>query len=281
MTLGRARKVNLGLSHFVIIVILVFSTFPFYWTLVCTLKTSSQLYTRTPNFFPWPLTLRNLAYAFANPKFLIPFRNSVLMGILTAIIVVVLASLGGYSLARYKYRGKRLFMFLLVFAYLLPVAMLIVPLFYTYSKLHLVNTYGGLIFSYMTLATPFCILLLRNFFLDFPNDLEEAALVDGCNRMGAFARIILPLLAPGVVAVALFTFIIIWNDLLFSMVMTKDTDHMTAAVQISQMLSSQYARQDYGLILGEGAIVTVPIVLVFIFLQKYLVQGMTAGAVKG
>lgn len=274
-------KLNIFFSHLIVIIIILFAVFPFYWTIVCTLKGQKQLYTRTPNLFPWPLTFDRFLIVLKNPRFILPFRNSFLIAIIASILVVLIASFGAYSLARYKYKGKTFIVFFLIFTYLLPPVLMIIPIFIIFSKLQLVNTYMGVVCGYITMCTSFSVLLLRNFFFDFPEELEEAALIDGCTRIKAFLKVVFPLTLPGIVAVTLFIFVQVWNDLLYAMILTKDIEHMTAAVQINLLVNSQFATMHYGQILTEGCLLTIPIVIMFVFLQKYLVKGMTAGAVKG
>jgi multiple sugar transport system permease protein/raffinose/stachyose/melibiose transport system permease protein len=164
---------------------------------------------------------------------------------------------------------------------MIPGVLIVIPLFVVFTRLRLVNTYWGLALGYATFTLPYAIIQLRAFFANFPVELEEAALIDGCSWLGAFVRVTLPLSIPGVVAVALFSIVLAWNDLLFALILTGDIKAMTVAVQLYNMSTSQFASTNWGGILAEATIITLPVVVVFVFLQSYLVQGLTAGAVKG
>jgi multiple sugar transport system permease protein len=275
------------LTHGAIILILLFVVFPFYWALVSTLKPSTKLYTIVPTFIPDPFTLENYIWAFSQDTFVKTLRNSIIVSLVTPIFALILTSMFGYSLARFNYPGKKVILTILVATQMLPGILMIVPLFVVFVTIQkiiqipLVNSYAGLVIGFATFAVPFSALLLRGFFSGIPIELEEAALIDGCNRLQAFLRVILPLSIPGVLTVGLFAFVQAWNDLLFAMVITSNTKAMTVSVQLTQLATSQYSNTNYGGILAEGVIITVPVVIIFVFLQKYLIEGMTAGAVKG
>lgn len=275
------------LPHIAVIALLVFAVFPFYWALVSTLKPSTQLYTQTPTFLPQTWTLENYLWAFSQDTFIGTMKNSVIVAVLTPIFSVVLTSMMGYSLARFQYPGKNLIVTVLVATQMLPGVLLVIPIFVIFVTLQqllhvsLVNTYRGLVLGFATFSVPFSALLLRGFFSNFPIELEDAAMVDGCTRLQAFLRIVLPLSIPGILTVALFAFVLAWNDLLFAMVLTNNTKAQTVAVTITQLATAQYSNTNYGGILAEGVIMTVPVVILFVFLQRFLIEGMTAGAIKG
>ncbi len=281
------RVVRALLPHLAVWLILFFALFPFYWALNSTLKPSSQLYTLTPTFLPKTWTLDNYVWAISQDTFVSTIRNSVVVACITPIVAVVLTSMMGYSLARLRYPGKNAIITTLVVTQMLPGVLLVIPIFVIFVTLQrllhvpLVNTYQGLIIGFATFALPFSALLLRGFFVNFPIELEEAALIDGCTRLQAFMKIIFPLSISGILTVALFAFVLVWNDLLFAMVLTNNTKAQTVAVTITQLATSQYSNTNYGGILAEGVIVTVPVVILFVFLQRYLIEGMTAGAIKG
>jgi multiple sugar transport system permease protein len=273
--------------HLAVWLILLFAVFPFYWALVSTLKPTTELYTLTPTFLPQTWTLDNFVWATSQDTFLLTLRNSVLVAVSTAVVSVIITSMMGYSLARIRFAGKNVIVTALIATQMLPGVLLVIPMFVLFVTaqrlLHveLVNTFQGLVIGFATFSVPFSALLLRGFFANFPAELEEAALMDGCTRLKAFWYVVLPLCIPGILTVALFAFVLAWSDLLFAMVLTNNTRAQTVAVTITQLATSQYSNTNYGGILAEGVIITIPIVLLFVFLQRFLIEGMTAGAIKG
>jgi multiple sugar transport system permease protein len=279
-----ARRVG---PHIAVWVILLFAIFPFYWALVSTLKPSTELYTLTPTFLPITWTGDNYLWAISQDTFVLTLKNSVVVGIITSLVSVTLTSMMGYSLARMHYPGKNVIVTALVATQMLPGVLLVVPIFVVFVTiqrllhLEMVNTVQGLVVGFATFSLPFSALLLRGFFTNFPAELEDAAMVDGCTRLQAFLFIVLPLSIPGILTAALFAFVLAWGDLLFAMVLTNNTRAQTVAVTITQLATAQYSNTNYGGILAEGVIITIPVVILFVFLQRFLIEGMTAGAIKG
>jgi multiple sugar transport system permease protein len=279
-----ARRVG---PHIAVWVILLFAIFPFYWALVSTLKPSTELYTLTPTFLPITWTGDNYLWAISQDTFVLTLKNSVVVGIITSLVSVTLTSMMGYSLARMHYPGKNVIVTALVATQMLPGVLLVVPIFVVFVTiqrllhLEMVNTVQGLVVGFATFSLPFSALLLRGFFTNFPAELEDAAMVDGCTRLQAFLLIVLPLSIPGILTAALFAFVLAWGDLLFAMVLTNNTRAQTVAVTITQLATAQYSNTNYGGILAEGVIITIPVVILFVFLQRFLIEGMTAGAIKG
>jgi multiple sugar transport system permease protein len=288
MTTTQVRRSASALApHAAVWLILLFAIFPFYWAVNSTLKPSTELYTLTPSFVPHTWTGDNYLWAINQDTFVSTIRNSLIVGIVTAIVSVVLTCMMGYSLARMRYPGKNAIVTGLVATQMLPGVMLVVPIFVVFVTLQrlihieLVNTFQGLVLGFATFSLPFSALLLRGFFTNFPGELEDAAMVDGCTRFRAFLLIVLPLSIPGILTAALFAFVLAWSDLLFAMVLTNNTRAQTVAVTITQLATAQYSNTNYGGILAEGVLITLPVVVLFVFLQRFLIEGMTAGAIKG
>jgi len=286
MMARRSLARQLG-PHIAVWGILLFAIFPFYWALVSTLKPSTELYTLTPTFLPITWTGDNYLWAISQDTFVLTLKNSVVVGIITSLVSVTLTSMMGYSLARMHYPGKNVIVTALVATQMLPGVLLVVPIFVVFVTiqrllhLEMVNTVQGLVVGFATFSLPFSALLLRGFFTNFPAELEDAAMVDGCTRLQAFLFIVLPLSIPGILTAALFAFVLAWGDLLFAMVLTNNTRAQTVAVTITQLATAQYSNTNYGGILAEGVIITIPVVILFVFLQRFLIEGMTAGAIKG
>jgi ABC-type glycerol-3-phosphate transport system permease component len=208
-------------------------------------------------------------------------QNSVVVAVATAVVATVLNSFAAYSLSRYRYRAKSAIITFLMSTQMMSGVITIVPLFVIFARLELVNTFPGLILGFCAFSVPWSLLILRGFFDSIPRELEEAALIDGCARLGAFFRVTFPLAIPGISATALFTFVGVWNDLLFAMILSRDSSTKTAAVKLAEMITQQYSATNWGGMIAEGLMMTLPVAVVFVFLQRYLVRGLTGGALVG
>ena len=274
------RRAPGALMNVFLAVLLLWIFFPAYWMIISALKRADDLFTRVPDFVPPVPTLENFQWALQQSQFLLTFRNSLIVSTGTALLGVTVATLAAYSMVRFRYPGRGLFARTLVATQMLPGVLMIIPLFVIFARLHLVNSYLGLILGYTTFSVPFSILMLRGYFAQFPIELEEAGLIDGCSRLTALWHITIPLTIPGIVAILLFTFVHAWDDFLFALVLTKDASAMTVTVQLDLLVSEVMGSTNWGGIIAEATLITLPVVLLFIFLQKWLVEGMTAGAIK-
>jgi len=234
-------------------------------------------------------TLSNYLTVMTDPRFGRWFLNTTILAGSTMVITVAASSLAGYALARLRSRVSRLVARFFFFAYIVPSVCLIIPLFVLLSNLGLQNTYTGLIITYTSFAVPFGTWLLRAYFASLPPELEDAALVDGCNRLTALFRIIFPLAAPGVVTVALFSFVLAWNDVLYAIVFTRTEDMYTLTAGLMPMMSSVVGGNSnpvagafgFGDLFAATVLIALPVLVVFILLQNWLIRGLAAGAVKG
>ena len=258
----------------------VWILFPFFWAVSCSLRPLDKLFTVTPEWLPYPITLDNYRWALAERQFVVPFLNSFLVSGITAVTSSALGVLAAFSLARLRYPGKQYIITAMLGTQMLPTMLLIIPIFLIYVKIGLFNSYSGLILASTAWTLPYAVLLLRGFFMTLAVSLEEQAMVDGCTRLGAFRRITLPLSAPGVVAVSVFVFTWTWGDMLFPLILTKDVSRQTAALSLYNMMQSTRGATDYSGLLAAGVIFTIPAVGLFMLLQRQLVDGLTAGSLK-
>lgn len=256
-----------------------FICFPFYWTFVTSLKVEGDIIKRPVRYLPDPATTLNYITAWKDVGFSQYFFNSLLVSGTACLMTVASALLVGYALSRFKFKGKQPFMLVLLCTQFIPSAMLIIPLFITFSKLHLINNHWSLILVYTTFQIPFSSIMMRGFVEKIPYHLEEAAYVDGCSRFQALVKVVLPVLTPGVVACASFSFISCWNEFLFALMFVNNTKKFTIPVGLSFM-QGQFDI-NYGALAAGSMIALAPAILMFIYVQKYLVGGLTAGAVKG
>ena len=273
---GRLRKLILGL----LVLMLLFSVlFPFYWMVASSFKTFEELFSETPAFFPEHISLKSYREAFEQNNLGIYMVNSFKVSGACVLITLVLAVLAAYAIARLRFRGKGASSIFFLLVYLFPAILLMIPLFIILSRLHLQDTHTGLIITYVTQTLPVAVLMLANYFRSIPFDIEEAALVDGCSRAGVIRRVTLPLAAPAIATVALYVFVIAWNEFLFAYVYLNSTELFTLPIGINQIYQSLHTEWDQ--VMAASVIVTVPVIILFIWFERYLVAGLTGGGVKG
>ncbi|NOU96389.1 ABC transporter permease subunit [Paenibacillus sp. LMG 31456] len=262
-----------------LLLIMFFTLLPFYWTIVTSLKLESDINKIPVQFLPNPLTFENFKIAWNTVGFSVFFKNSIFISISTVMIVLVLSVLTGYALSRFKFYGKKAFMLLLLCTQFVPGAMLLIPLFLIFKNLGLVSNPLSLILTYSVFQLPFNSILMSGFISNIPDQLEEAAMVDGCSRLKAIFLIIFPILLPGIVATTVFTFIGAWNEFLFGLMLINKPQFFTLPIGLRYMQGE--FNTAYGALAAGSIISLLPVVILFAFVQKFMVQGMAAGAVKG
>ena len=271
-TLG-AKVVTYGLLAVFVIMVAV----PLFWMVTTAIKTNKELY-EDFSYFPQRPTLENFVRVIVREKLLTNIRNSFSVSMITTLITVIVSSLAAYSIVRYRYPGREWIGRIILFKYLLPSAMLFVPLYVIVTALGLGNTQQGLILTYLTFTIPFCTWMLMGYFRGMPVELEEQAMVDGCTKIGAMLRILLPLSAPGLVASAIFSFTLAWNEFLLALVITMDQSTMTVPIKLSMMVvGDQYI---WGQLMAGAVLASIPVGILYFIGQRFVVQGLAAGAVK-
>ncbi|OOB91473.1 carbohydrate ABC transporter permease [Rathayibacter sp. VKM Ac-2630] len=255
-------------------VALVFTLVPFYWMLLFAFRPAGST-----SLLPWPLTVDNFVTVWNGSGFGIYFVNSLSVGVASLVVSTLIGLLGGYGLARFQFRGKSAFLLVMLCTQFIPGAMMLIPLFEIFNGLGLTDSLWSLIISDTVFHLPLSLVLMSGFIRNVPIDLEEAAWVDGCGRVRAFCLIVLPLLRPGIVAVGSFAFISAWNNFLFAIMFLSSQDQFTIPVGLSYLLGE--FGTDFGALAAGGVIAVVPVVVLFAYVQKFLVQGLSAGAVKG
>ncbi|MFI9174756.1 carbohydrate ABC transporter permease [Streptomyces lincolnensis] len=253
---------------------LVFTLIPFYWILLFAVRPPGST-----SLLPWPMTFQHFEKVWTERAFGTYFQNSVLVGVATLLMTTLVALAGGYALARFNFKVKRAFMLGLLCSQFVPGALLLVPLFEIFAELQMINSLGSVILAETVFQLPLSIILISNFIKNVPYSLEEAAWVDGCNRFTAFRIVVLPLLRPGLIAVGSFAFVHSWNHFLFALMFLNNQEKQTIPVGLNTLMSADSV--DLGALAAGGIIAAVPVVVVFAFIQKWLITGFSAGAVKG
>jgi N,N'-diacetylchitobiose transport system permease protein len=261
------------------LVLFGFLVFPVFWMISTAFKPDDQIVSQNPTWFSGSPTLSHFRDAIDKPFFWQDVKNSLIIVGATVAISMTLAFLAAVALAKYRFTGRKIFIVLMIGIQMLPGAGLIIPLYVVLARYHQVNALSGVIITYLTFALPFSVWTLRGFILGIPKDLEEAAMVDGSTRLGAFVRILLPLVAPGLVATSVFAFITSWNEYIFARILLNDQSKQTITVWLSYFLGTS-RHTDWGALMAASTLTAIPVVVFFLLVQRKIAFGLTAGAVK-
>lgn len=278
--IGRYAVASWVLMVFATIVSLIL-LFPIYWMVVTSVLPTSLVLSERPPLVP-PLSKVNFEpylTALARKPIFQWFSNTLIIAAGSASLSVVIASMAGYSLSRFRTRGQQVVGLSLLLNRMLPGTLLIIPLFLLFSQIHLVDSPVTLILINTTFIVPFATWMLKGFFDGIPLELEEAAMVDGCSRIGAMRRITLPLSMPGLSAMVMYSFILSWGEFLYARTMLNDPERWTLSVGIVSLIGEHVV--DWNLLMAAGIIAIAPVFLLFFLLEPFLVSGMTSGSVKG
>jgi len=273
---GRLRR--LVAAYAALGVAVLFILFPIYWMVITSLKLPREIY-RVPALWPQVFTWANYDTLLADGRFLVSIRNSVIVAASVTAVALVISSLAAYSMVRFRYRFRGLIGRLILFAYLTPTSLLFIPLSIVVAQLGLGNSLHGLIVVYLTFSLPVATWLLQGYFRAIPRELEEQGMIDGLTQLGALFRIVLPLSAPGLAAVAIFVFTGAWNELLLALVLITSHSQRTAPVALSYMITSDVL--PWGPLMAGAVASSLPLMALYLFAQRYMVPGATAGSIKG
>ncbi|MGH7318511.1 MAG: carbohydrate ABC transporter permease [Candidatus Rokuibacteriota bacterium] len=258
--------------------LVLMSLAPFGWMLSTALKSDGEVFAKPPTLLPQDPTWGHFEKLFAGTNFLAYFRNSLVIAGWVLLLTMVVASPGAYSLARFRYRGRDQIAVAVLMVYMLAPITIIIPFFLVFRQLGLANTHLALVVAQVAFCFPFALWLLRSFFLEIPFEYEEAALIDGAGRIRAILHIVVPLALPGVIATGVFTFILSWNDFIFARVLITSDRLKTLPVGIQDLYFSTVL--DWGMFMAAGTMVTLPVLVFFLFVQRYLIAGWGTGGIK-
>jgi multiple sugar transport system permease protein len=262
-----------------VILALFWSLAPIYWIVVTSLKTSREIYAVPPTLLPARATLANFNTALFNSKFPQFVLNSATVAISVTLISAVVGALAAYPIARMEFKGRGATARAIVMAYLLPPSLLFIPLFLVLQNLGLINTKTGLVIAYLTFTVPFCTWMLIGYFRTIPRELDEAATVDGATRLQTLLKVVLPIAKPGLAVVALFAFTHAWNEFLYALVFVHSNDTKTFTAGLTGLIMGDTFI--WGQLMASSVIAIVPILIIYIVAQRYIVEGLAAGSVKG
>jgi multiple sugar transport system permease protein len=275
---GSQRMVK-GIGNVALALMFLWTAIPFYWMFVTSLKHDKEIYGYEATLIPERPTIANYITILQDSPYLLFLRNSTVVAVCSTILSIIIASLGAYAIARLTFPGRALLARLLVCTYLVPGSLLFIPLFALMSMLHLLDSLFGLTFVYLGADVPFATWLLMGYFKSVPVELEEAALVDGCNRITALIRVVLPVAMPAIVVVTFFAFTRAWNEFLYAYVFTSTNQAKTITTGLVNFMSADVFY--WGPLMASTILSALPPVIMFLLLQRWVVKGLTLGAVKG
>lgn len=265
-------------SYIVLAIAAVAILFPIYWMIITSLKLPREIY-RTPALWPSVFTLDNYRDLINNKGFLIPIRNSFVVAFTVTVISVFISSFAAYSLVRFRYRFRGLIGRVILFAYLTPTSLLFIPLSILMARMGMSNSLYGLMLVYLTFSLPLSTWMLQSYFRAVPRELEEQAMIDGMSRFGALIRVVLPLSAPGIAAVSIFTFTGAWNEMLLALVLITSDSQRTAPIALNYLITSDVL--PWGPLMAGAVLSSVPLMILYFVAQRFMVNGLSDGSVKG
>ena len=250
--------------------------FPIAWMLTVSVRPNVEVTKIPPDWLPRVFTLEAYQKIVGNPKYLRVFINSCGIAVVVTALSLAIGSMAAYALARFRFIGHRAVLMFLITTQMFPLVLLCIPYFRVFITLGLYDTMNALVLTYLTFTLPFCILMLRSYFLNIPRDMEEAAMVDGCTRLGSIFRILFPVSYPAFIGAGIYTFLLAWNEFLFAMVLIESWENRVLTMAIYSLMAEFVT--DWNTMMAFSVLASLPLVAAFIFLQRYMVQGMTGGA---
>lgn len=266
-------------TYLILFLMIAIAVFPAIWMLSTSIKDVTELYDIPPEIIPDAPTVRNYINVLQNSKMYQAFFNSVVVTVSVVLLTLFLSVLAGYGFSRFRFRGSGILKVGLLFGQMVPGVVIIIPLYFLFSKVGLLDTHVSMVIADMALTIPMGVIMLSSFFESVPRELEEAAKIDGCTGLSALFRVVLPVAKPGLISVAIYTFINAWEEFLFALNLTSSSRTRTLPIAIS-MFSGEYA-VDWGATMAAAAVVALPVLLLFLLCNRYFVQGLSDGAVKG
>lgn len=274
----KGRRFGDIVSNVYLILLSIVAVFPLLWLLVSAFKSSSEMLNNPTKIWPIQWTLANFKTVLFTLKFTVNIRNSLIIAGSTTVVAIIISSLAAYGVVRFFPKLSNVMTKILVTTYMFPSIMLVIPYAMVMAKLNLTNTRIGLMLVYLSFSVPYAVWMLVGFFKTVPIGIEEAARIDGANKLQVFVRIVLPLVSPGIVATAIYVFINAWNEYLYSMILMSSSDKTTISVAVKTLEGADIL--NWGALMAACAIVVVPSIIFFCFIQNKMAGGLSDGAVK-
>ncbi|MBT2489356.1 carbohydrate ABC transporter permease [Streptomyces sp. ISL-96] len=273
------RKKHRTVFNVVGLLAFVAMAFPVYWLVISALRPNAEIRSYDQTLWPSSITFDNFQRAVNMPNFGTAIQSSLIICVTAVVGAMVLSTIAAFAIGRFHFFGRRAFMMVLLVVQLLPPTAMLIPIYIQLNDLGGLNEYWGVTIIYLVSTLPFATWMIRGFVINIPKELEESAMVDGCSRMGAFWRVIFPLLAPGLAAASIFSLINAWNEYLLAYVVLQDNDKYTLNVWLMNFTTSRGV--DYGALMAASTLIAIPVVVFFMIVQKKMASGLTSGAVKG
>jgi multiple sugar transport system permease protein len=274
-TRGRERLLN-TVAYLLLIAAIGIIFFPLLWMFSVSVRPNIEVMRMPPDWLPQVFTLEGYLKIFQNTKFLVVFLNTMVISLIVTALSLFLGAMAAYALARFNFIGQRAVLMFLITTQMFPLVLLCIPYFRIFITLGLYDTRTSLVVVYLTFTLPFCILMLRSYFMNIPRDIEEAAMVDGCSRLKAIFKTLVPMSYPAFIGAGLYTFLLAWNEFLFAVVLIESWENRVLTMAIYSLMAEFVT--DWNTMMAFSVLASLPLVIAFIFLQKFMVQGMTAGA---
>jgi ABC-type glycerol-3-phosphate transport system permease component len=273
------KRVGQGFLYVIIALVLLWVLLPFYFILVTAFKTTVQIQQVQSMFWPAPWSIEHFVFLFTKLPFATWYANTILVALVSTLVSMFAASLGAYALVRLRWKGTGPLSTSVLLAYLMPPALMFIPLYAILTQLHVINTQAALMVTYPTVVLPFATWLMMGYYRSIPEELEDAALIDGCNRFQTYYRVVLPLVRPALLAVAMFSVTQAWNEFLYAKTFLRSTETFTLPVGLGQLLVADV--QPWGELMAAALLTALPVIVLYMLGQKFMVAGLTAGSVKG
>lgn len=272
-------KISKIIVYCILILFSLLTLFPLMWILSSSFKHPSEIYATPPVWIPKSPTLSNYIQVLMKSSIPRAFLNSLEVGVMVALYSLVIGGFSAYAFSRYKFRGKSFLAVFMLLSQMFPLTVLMIPMFYMESSLGLIDTKIGLVIAQMSVTLPMVIWMCRGYFNGIPKELDEAAKIDGCGKLSTLVRIIIPLMRPALAATGIYAFISSWNEYPLANVLTRTDNSRTVPLALNEFAS--FFEVNWGQTMAAAALITLPIILLFLFIQKQFIAGLVNGAVKG
>ncbi|MDT0431574.1 carbohydrate ABC transporter permease [Streptomyces salyersiae] len=272
------KKSRLGYNVLALITA-AFMAFPVYWLIVSSLRPNHEIRSYDQTLWPSSLTFDNFARAVKQDNFATAIQSSLIVSVTAVVGGMIIATLAALAIGRFRFFGRKALMMIMILVQMLPPTAMLIPIYLQLNALGGIDEYWGLIVVYLVSTLPFATIMIRGFVINIPVELEESAMVDGCTRMGAFRRVIFPLLAPGLAAASIFALVNAWNEYLFAYILINDNSKYTLNVWLMTFTTERGT--DYGALMAASTLISIPVVIFFMIIQGKMATGLTSGAVKG